>query len=226
MRQPFSCDVAVVGGCGHVGLPLALAFAERGQRVRVYDVDDVAVERVNAGMMPFEEAGATEVLTSVAGAGLVASTDPRVISEAEHVVFVIGTPVEDNLDPDPQSVADAVAGLAEHLRTGQLLVLRSTLFPGATARVEAALAAFHHNDFVLGPPDLAIPRQGRAVHGPLRPRARHLRARSGALRGGPAGDRGPTPLPPRPGHRLAHSRHMGPDPSGGDGLRTAGAGRP
>jgi UDP-N-acetyl-D-mannosaminuronic acid dehydrogenase len=137
----FEYDVAVVGGCGHVGLPLALAFASRGLDVRIYDVNATAVDVVNAGQMPFEEPGASEVLTSVIGGRLVASTDPAVLSGAEHVVFVVGTPIDEHLNPDPLEVTRAVLGVSSHLRDGQLIVLRSTLFPGSTAKIEQQLAA-------------------------------------------------------------------------------------
>lgn len=137
----FSLDVVVVGGCGHVGLPLGIAFADRGLRTAVYDINAVSVATVNAGTMPFEEPGAPEVLTRVLAEGrLRASADPAVISEAEHVVVVIGTPVDEHLNPDARAVPDAVAALIPQLRAGQLLVLRSTVFPGVTALVERELA--------------------------------------------------------------------------------------
>ena len=90
-----SNGVAIVGGCGHVGLPLGLAFASRGLDVVLYDVNEHSVAVVNEGTMPFDEPGAPEVLTEVIGSGrLRASSDPRVIGEVEHVVVVIGTPIE------------------------------------------------------------------------------------------------------------------------------------
>src|SRR5438094_337673 len=55
-------DVLVVGGCGHVGLPLALAFADRGMRSVSYDINEVAVKTVGDGQLPFREDGAEEVL--------------------------------------------------------------------------------------------------------------------------------------------------------------------
>ncbi len=53
----FERDVVVIGGGGHVGLPLAIAFADRGARVAIYDVSESAVERVNAAKLPFDEPG-------------------------------------------------------------------------------------------------------------------------------------------------------------------------
>ncbi len=68
--REFEHDVVVIGGCGHVGLPLAIAFAERGATVTIYDISEPAVESVNAGRMPFDEPGAAPLLKrAVAGAG-------------------------------------------------------------------------------------------------------------------------------------------------------------
>ena len=132
-----SFDVAIVGGCGHVGLPLGLAFASRGLRVALYDVNEAAVACVNGGAMPFDEPGAAEVLTAALGNGtLVASCDSRVIGTADHIVIVIGTPIDEHLNPDLNAVPAAIADIADSLVDGQLLVLRGTVYPGVTAMVE------------------------------------------------------------------------------------------
>jgi UDP-N-acetyl-D-mannosaminuronic acid dehydrogenase len=134
-------DVVVIGGCGHVGLPLALAFADRGARVAIYDVSETSVAMVNAGRMPFAERGAEEVLRRVLAAGrLEASVDPAIVGSADHVVVVIGTPVDEHLNPDQSAIPKALGGCAGYLRDGQLLILRSTVFPGVTALVEKMIA--------------------------------------------------------------------------------------
>ena len=133
-------DIVVVGGCGHVGLPLALAFADRGLTTCSYDVDEVAVKTVNAGQLPFREVGAEEVLQRRLGdRRFFASCDPRVVSRAETIVVVIGTPVDEHLNPDPHAVPNALEDCASYLRDGQLLILRSTIYPGVTKRVESVL---------------------------------------------------------------------------------------
>ncbi len=132
-----SLDVVIVGGCGHVGLPLALALAERGLEVRSYDLDASAVETVNAGRMPFLEPGAPEVLERVLESGRFrATTDQTVISTAENVVVVIGTQVDEHLNPDLSNVQKALESIASNFVDGQLLVLRSTVYPGVTALIE------------------------------------------------------------------------------------------
>ena len=135
MSGPF--DVVIVGGCGHVGLPLGLAFAERGLRVALYDINDAAIAAVNAGEMPFEEPGAADVLATVLQTGRIRATaDRAAIRAAEHVVIVIGTPIDEHLNPDLNAVSAAIEEIGESLTDGQVLILRSTVYPGVTAMVE------------------------------------------------------------------------------------------
>jgi UDP-N-acetyl-D-mannosaminuronic acid dehydrogenase len=139
-ERPFACDVVIVGGCGRVGLPLGLAFADRGLDVVLYDVNAAAVARVDSGRLPFDEAGAPEALARTLHRSLAATTHPECIAEAEVVVVVIGTPVDEHLNPDPSAVPAAIGHLLDHLVDGQLIVLRSTLYPGVTAAVERLVA--------------------------------------------------------------------------------------
>jgi UDP-N-acetyl-D-mannosaminuronic acid dehydrogenase len=132
-----SLDVVIVGGCGHVGVPLGLAFADRGLTVGLYDVNEDAVAQVNRGESPIGEPGTADVLRRVLDADrLHATTDADAVSRAEHVVVVIGTPVDEHLNPDLNAVQVAIKDIAAHLVEGQLLVLRSTVYPGVTAMVE------------------------------------------------------------------------------------------
>ena len=137
----FARDVVVIGGCGHVGLPLAIAFASRGLRVGIYDISEPAVACVNSGTMPFAEPGARPALEQAIGAGtLVAATDPAIVGTGEHVIVVIGTPVGENLEPDQAAIPNALRACTTHLAAGQILILRSTVYPGVTARVEKMVA--------------------------------------------------------------------------------------
>ena len=96
MTFPF--DVCVVGGCGHVGLPLVLAFADHGLKVCVHDINDQAIEVVKSGRMPFKELGGEAVLARVLGRTLTVVNDP-VRAQSQHVIVVIGTPVDEHLNP-------------------------------------------------------------------------------------------------------------------------------
>ena len=94
--MPFQRDIAILGGCGNVGLPLGLAFAERGLTVALHDINASAVETVGQGRMPFREKGADTLLPQLLEAGrLTVTTDAAVLGTAETwvVLYAMGVPL-------------------------------------------------------------------------------------------------------------------------------------
>jgi UDP-N-acetyl-D-mannosaminuronic acid dehydrogenase len=162
MVRPWDSDITILGGCGHVGLPLGLVFADAGLRVALYDTNYAAVDRVRSGKMPHRESGAPEVLArTLADGSLSATADPSAIAASEHLIVVIGTPVDEHLNPDPQAVVGAIEAVAEHLVDGQILILRSTVFPGVTRMVERLLEGLNKSvDVAFCPERIA---EGRAM---------------------------------------------------------------
>lgn len=133
-------SVVVVGGCGHVGLPLAISLANIGVNVVALDIDEVKVDQVLSGVMPFLEPGTPKLLRTVLDRGTFhATTDPATISDAETIIVVIGTPVDEHLNPEPDAVIQAIDGCMPFLKDGQLLILRSTIFPGVTRKIESQI---------------------------------------------------------------------------------------
>ena len=128
-------SVGVVGGCGHVGLPLSIALAPHHD-VRIYDIDRTAVEQVRRGEVPFRDEGAEEGLARALQAGLRVDTTPQDLGECDYVVFVIGTPVDRHLNPSVTLFDQLLEELAGILHGGQTLVLRSTVYPGTSERVQ------------------------------------------------------------------------------------------
>lgn len=133
--MPFQERIVIVGGCGHVGLPLGLVFASRGARVTLLDVDAAKVDSVNHGQMPFMEAGAGDVLKAVVGTQLDATLDDSCLGEAGTVITVVGTPVDKYLNPTVNELYKNVDHLLCRMKEGALLVLRSTVYPGVTKLV-------------------------------------------------------------------------------------------
>jgi UDP-N-acetyl-D-mannosaminuronic acid dehydrogenase len=131
----FTYDVCVVGGCGHVGLPLALTFANRGLAVSIHDINEEAVATVRAGRMPFLEDGAEPVLRRVIGQTLEVANDPSLVSRSRVVIVVVGTPVDEHLNPTYHAMRRFIQGLLPWMVDGQYLVLRSTVYPGTTQKV-------------------------------------------------------------------------------------------
>lgn len=136
--------VVIVGGGGHVGLPFGLVLANHGHQVVAFDLDEDKVERINAAIMPFIETGAQELLATVVSTkAFTATAEPSCLSQAECVVVVIGTPVDEYLNPDPGAIVRALSDLSPFFRSGQLVILRSTVFPGVTRKVEHWFAEHH-----------------------------------------------------------------------------------
>src|SRR6188472_3424663 len=135
-------DVVVLGGGGHVGLPLSLAFAKAGLRVGVYDTNQDTLDTIAAGTMPFLETGADELLREVLPTGrLQFGSDGSMITRSDQLVVIIGTPVDEFLAPSMTIFEKAVDQIAPHLRDGALVALRSTVYPGTTGYVAQHLAS-------------------------------------------------------------------------------------
>ena len=126
-------NIAIVGGCGHVGLPLGIAFARLPNHdVTLLDINAAAIEQVNRGKMPFMETGADEALPKVIGRSMRATSDVHCLRSADVVITVIGTPVDEHLNPTVTTLYKNIDELLGEMRPGALLVLRSTVYPGIT----------------------------------------------------------------------------------------------
>ncbi|HEY7328305.1 MAG TPA: nucleotide sugar dehydrogenase [Gemmataceae bacterium] len=142
--------LAIVGGCGHVGLPLALAFAAQGHSVDLLDTSPQRVALVNSGRMPFHEDDAEPLLAESTRNGRIkATTDAAVLEDAAAVIVTIGTPVDEYLDPSVGEFDRALTQLLKRVRPGQLLILRSTVFPGMTDRLARQLEQMGRGDVDL-----------------------------------------------------------------------------
>lgn len=98
--------------------------------------------------MPFREEGAEELLaTTLASGRLMVEHRPEAIRDCRLLVMIIGTPVDEHLNPSFSAIDRALAGARAHLRDGQILILRSTVFPGTSQRIQRWLAA---EDLAIG----------------------------------------------------------------------------
>lgn len=129
-------DICVVGGCGHVGLPLSITFAAKGRKVCIYDINEESIKNLKIGKMPFHEEGAEPLLREVLENGnLTLSNDPSIISKCNIVVLIIGTPVDEHLNPKYGLMKKLIDEYLPYLVDGQLLILRSTVYPGISKRI-------------------------------------------------------------------------------------------
>lgn len=136
----YDKKIAIIGGCGHVGLPLGLVLASNGFQVDLIDSSTEKVALVNSGTMPFLEDGADDLLLRVlAEKKLNATTDESLVVKAHVVIIVVGTPVDEHFNPDPAQLRRELNRYLKFLNSDQLLILRSTVFPGVTRNTEQIL---------------------------------------------------------------------------------------
>lgn len=135
-KNSKSKRVAIVGGCGHVGMPLGIVIANRpGFDVTLVDINSQAVDRVNLGELHFVERGGKELLKKVIGRSLRATTDVATVGDADYVIFITGTPIDEYLNPRTNDLTRVIEQYVPYLKATQTVILRSTVFPGSTQLV-------------------------------------------------------------------------------------------
>ena len=150
-------DLTVVGGAGHVGIPLVLAFAEAGMTVNINDLNKNTLATLQSGKLPFIEHGAAPLLTkALADKRLVFTSEPASISKSGPVIVTIGTPVDEFLNPVPGPVQQCIDDLLPHLADDQLIVLRSTVYPGTTDWLHDYLARLGRKNRIAFCPERVV----------------------------------------------------------------------
>jgi UDP-N-acetyl-D-mannosaminuronic acid dehydrogenase len=135
-------DVCIIGGAGHVGAPLALVLARHGFRTLINDINASALELIASGKLPFLEEGGPELLREVLPTGRLGfSSDIKSVAGVPNIILTIGTPIDEFQNPMVRVVDECIDSLIPHLSPGQLIVLRSTVFPGVTQHAHRYLAA-------------------------------------------------------------------------------------
>ncbi len=122
-------------GCGYVGLPLLLRFADRGHRVTGFDTDPSKIEKLNAGQSYIQHIPAEKIRHHRAAGLFRATSDFALLEEMNAILICVPTPLDDRREPDLSYVRQTADAIAPHLRRGQLIVLESTTYPGTTEEV-------------------------------------------------------------------------------------------
>jgi UDP-N-acetyl-D-glucosamine dehydrogenase len=134
LRGALEDGSLVVGviGLGYVGLPLALAFVERGIRVIGFDVDQRKIAAIEAGSDYIRHIGDGRVASAHATGRFAATTDFARLGEPDVLIACVPTPLDAHRDPDMSFVVSTSKAVAAQLRRGQLVILESTTYPGTT----------------------------------------------------------------------------------------------
>lgn len=123
--------IAIVG-LGYVGLPLALQFAKSGMKVLGLDIDSNKTDAILAGRSYIKHVSPDDIAERRSEGLLDATTDFSRIAEADAVILCVPTPLNHFREPDLSYVLDTAKSIAPFLRSGALVVLESTTYPGTT----------------------------------------------------------------------------------------------
>ena len=119
-------------GCGYVGLPLGLRFAEAGHRVKGFDTDPNKVSKLNDGQTYIGHIPSTKIQQHVRSKHFSATSDFSCVADMDAVVICVPTPLDQRREPDLSYVEQTACSIQPHLQRGQLIVLESTTYPGTT----------------------------------------------------------------------------------------------
>lgn len=132
----MTADVAIIGGAGHVGLPLGLMLAARGMTVLLCDHNERALAAIGSGKLPAMDEGAAPLLFDALKNGrLLFSARTEDAATAPVVIVTIGTPVDEFHTPTHNGIRACMDAILPRLTDAHLIVLRSTVYPGTTAWV-------------------------------------------------------------------------------------------
>ena len=139
----MKADIVIVGGAGHIGLPLGMLFASKGKRVILYDKDKKNVSKINNLQMPFMEEGGSKLLKKNKNR-ILATTDKKSLQNVKIIIVCIGTPVK-NSKPDLAFFFKMFREVKKYLSPNKLLVIRSSIYPGTCFKIQKFLGSKFKN---------------------------------------------------------------------------------
>lgn len=135
MKKQYA-NIAVIGGAGHIGLPLSLLLADKGYSIKIIDKDKSRIDQIKKGKFPFKEDGGLPLLQKILKKNsIIFFSDLQAIETCEIIIITIGTPIDDHFNPDLSVIFKTIDEIRPFLKNGQILILRSTLYPGTTRKV-------------------------------------------------------------------------------------------
>ena len=152
MENLIKTNKIAVVGMGYVGLPLAIAFSEKGYDVVGFDVNEKKIEKYLLGLDPTNEVGDDRIKNSK---NIEFTSDEKKLEECNFIIVAVPTPVLDNKAPDLRPLEGASKVVGRNLQKGTIVVYESTVYPGATEEVcvpilEKESKLVYGKDFKIG----------------------------------------------------------------------------
>lgn len=138
--------ISIIGGAGHVGFPLGLAFANKNFYVNLIDLNSRSLKLIKSGKPPFYELGAKKILSKcLADKKIFFSTDLASVKKSKFIIVCIGTPINKSLKPQTKQFFDFFSSLFKHVRKHQIIIIRSSVFPGIVEKISKKFGKINNN---------------------------------------------------------------------------------
>ena len=132
----FNNNICIVGGAGHVGAPLGLAFSSKGYDVVLVDKNKKNIKKINNGQMPFLEEGCAKLLKRmVYKKKIIATENLNEIKKCKYIIVCLGTPVNNKFNPNLKNFISFFYQLKKYLNKKHIIIIRSSIYPGICDRV-------------------------------------------------------------------------------------------
>lgn len=145
-------DIAIIGGAGHIGLPLGLLLKNKKLKVVLIDIDEKNIKKIKQKKMPFYEKGAQKLLNK----GIDITTDYNAVRFSKSIILCIGTPVDEYLNPKLDIFFKVIKKLKKYIKRNQTIIIRSSVYPQTCKKVVDIL----HNNISYCPERIV---QGKAI---------------------------------------------------------------
>ena len=133
-NSDLNLQKVVITGQGYVGLPLAMRCVEVGYKVIGYDTDDSKIQALKASASPIDDVTNEQIATALSSNSYLPTSVQDDLKDFEIAVITVPTPLSDDR-PDTSFIELAGSTIAKHLRSGSLVVLESTSYPGTTEEI-------------------------------------------------------------------------------------------
>lgn len=138
--------ISIIGGAGHVGLPLGLAFANKKFNVNLVDLNIEYLNKIKSGKMPFYEVGGNKILLKCLKKKKISfSNNLRSINKSKFIIICVGTPIDSKLEPQVKNFFKFFSSLMKYVKKNQIIIIRSSIFPGVFEKLVKKYKKINNN---------------------------------------------------------------------------------
>lgn len=148
MSMTSQKHISIIGGAGHIGLPLGLAFTNKGFYVHLIDKNIRNMQIIKDSKMPFLEFGSKKILNnSIKRKQFFFEHDLKNLKKSKFIFICIGTPIDSKLKPNLKGFKKLIDDLKKYVQKNQIIIVRSSVYPGTILDIKKKLKNVNKNIF-------------------------------------------------------------------------------